>query len=166
MTEGQKREIIKLRTEGLGYKKISETLNISRDKVKYFCKCSGFNGYGKEIKEKYESGAGDVCKYCGKPIKQPKRGRRKKFCSAECKKTWGKIYHKLYEHKCFYCGKTFESLASKQNFCSKECYVRHRFYREDDISMIVECLKKGEKPKFVPGWIYDLLIKNDEEKIF
>lgn len=38
---------------GCGYKRIAAILNVPRDRVKYFCKNNGFDGFGKDIKEKY-----------------------------------------------------------------------------------------------------------------
>lgn len=167
MTEKQKKEIIRLRMAGCGYKRIAALLNISRDRVKYFCKNNGLSGFGKNIREKdlpKPEETNGVCKCCGLPIEQPKKGRTRKYCSMECKKLWEKTHYKLHEHKCFYCGKVFESKSKAQKFCSKDCYYKYRFYREEDVNMIAEYLKKGRKPEYVPNWIKEMLC-NEEGKM-
>lgn len=160
MKEELKMQIIRLRIDGFGYKKIAAALNIPVAQVKYTCKCNGFNGFAKNIKAKYKTELTDkkgLCKYCNKIFEQPKRGRKRKYCSVECKRKWDKTHYKTYQHKCNYCGKIFESQSKKQKFCSKKCYNKYRFYREKDVAELAECLKKGESPGFIPSWINDLI---------
>lgn len=151
---------------GCGYKRIASLLNVPRDRVKYFCKNNGFDGFGKDIKEKYVTktdGLNGACKCCGKLLEQPEKGRKRGYCSVECKRLWEKTHYKPHEHKCFYCGKTFESKPKAQKFCSKDCYYKYRFYREEDVDMIAECLKKGRKPEYVPNWINEMLCGDEAE---
>lgn len=51
MTDEQKDKIIELRKIGIGYRSIAEALDLSRDKVRYYCKVQGLDGYGTEITE-------------------------------------------------------------------------------------------------------------------
>ena len=160
MKEELKMQIIRLRIDGLGYKKIATALNIPVERVKYTCKRYGYNGLAKNIKEKYQNeltDTKDLCKYCNKIFEQPKRGRRREYCSVECKRKWEKTHYKTHQHKCNYCGKMFESPSKRQKFCSKKCYYKYRFYRDEDIAALAECLKKGESPEFIPSWIRDLI---------
>lgn len=160
MKEELKMQIIRLRIDGLGYKKIAAALNIPVEQVKYICKCNGYNGFAKNIKAKYQSELTDkkgLCKYCNKIFEQPKCGRRREYCSVECKRKWEKTHYKTHQHKCNYCGKMFESPSKRQKFCSQKCYYKYRFYREEDVAALADCLKKGKSPKFIPSWIKDLI---------
>ena len=48
MTEEQKQMIVRLRNVGLGYRKIAIVLELSRDKVRNYCKAIGLDGYAKK----------------------------------------------------------------------------------------------------------------------
>ena len=48
MTEEQKQTIERLRNVGLGYRKIAIVLDLSRDKVRNYCKANGLDGYAKK----------------------------------------------------------------------------------------------------------------------
>lgn len=48
MTEDQKKQIRLLRYKGWGYKKIANTVSVSRDSVRGYCKRNGLNGYASE----------------------------------------------------------------------------------------------------------------------
>ena len=48
MTEEQKQMIDRLRNVGLGYRKIAIVLDLSRDKVRNYCKANGLDGYAKK----------------------------------------------------------------------------------------------------------------------
>lgn len=160
MKEELKMQIIRSRIYGLGYKKIAAALNISVERVKYTCKCSGFDGFAKDIKAKYKTELTDkkgLCKYCNKIFEQPKRGRKREYFSVGCKRKWEKTHYKTHQHKCNYCGKIFESQSKKQKFCSKKCYNKYRFYREKDVVELTECLKKSESPGFIQSWIEYLI---------
>ena len=89
LNRDQQRKIEELRRKGMGYKTIATELNISRDAVRNYCKANSMDGYGKDYVDKR------YCKYCHKELKQPKTGRKKKFCSATCKVEWEKL-HPLY----------------------------------------------------------------------
>lgn len=83
MTEEQKQTIERLKNVGLGYRKIAIVLELSRDKVRNYCKANGLDGYAKkrlqakEGKQMEEDCADSVCRYCGKPIDKRLSGRGK-----------------------------------------------------------------------------------------
>lgn len=83
MTEEQKQMIVRLRNVGLGYRKIAIVLELSRDKVRNYCKAIGLDGYAKkrlqakEGKQMEEDCADSVCRYCGKSIEKQITGRRR-----------------------------------------------------------------------------------------
>ena len=95
-----------------------------------------------------------------KEIEQPKTGRKKKFCSANCKVEWGKLHPTLYSHVCQYCGKEFQSLASKAKYCCRECYVHDRFWRKEDLTKILGELENGKIPELIPLWIQKVIAKD------
>ena len=129
MTNEQKEKIIELRKLGIGYRSIATAMNMSRDKVRNFCKAQGLDGYGKNNeKADGEKTIRELCKNCGKRInKRPIKGRPKTYCTIECKKEWEVKHPILYPHECYYCGKKFESKAKNADFYCHKCYIRDRF---------------------------------------
>lgn len=55
MTEEQKQTIERLRNVGLGYRKIGIVLDLSRDKVRNYCKANGLDGYAKKCLQDKEA---------------------------------------------------------------------------------------------------------------
>lgn len=143
MTAYQARQIREFRMKGVGYRSIAAVTGLSRDIVRNYCKTHDLDGFGVELtanmKEQIQRGT--VCLCCGKPVKQPATGRKRKFCSDKCRRQWwGK--HKdalqkkessIYQLTCAYCGKVYPSYGNKtRKYCCHECYVRDRFLREED----------------------------------
>ena len=162
MTEEQKQMIVRLRNVGLGYRKIAIVLELSRDKVRNYCKAIGLDGYAKkrlqakEGKQMEEDCADSVCRYCGKSIEKQITGRRRIYCSEECRRAWSKNHLSLYKYERMFCGKKFESSSKTQKFCSHDCYIRDRFWRKEDTDEIVKMLLVGKKVSTVPKWIKDI----------
>lgn len=143
MTEFQAKQIRDLRLRGTGYRAIASVVGLSRDIVRNYCKSHGLDGFATELtlnmKEQME--AGTACQCCGKEIKQPATGRKRKFCSDECRRNWWASHQAdinrkptaYYEKQCAYCGKTFTAYGNRnRKYCSHACYVRDRFWREED----------------------------------
>ncbi len=89
----------------------------------------------RSIQDKIDSG--EACKYCGMDIIQFATGRRKKFCSVECRRAWWaehpemskKNPKSIYRKKCLHCGKRFKVYGNKnRKFCSHDCYIKNRFW--------------------------------------
>lgn len=125
MTDNQKRLVIKLRSEGLSYKEISNTVGLSEGTVKSFCS---------RAKDKEKSEDPRFCVTCGKPIESIPHHRAKRFCSRECGLKWWhehpeKLNRKsLYSFVCLSCGKEFSSYGNKgRKYCSHQCYINSRF---------------------------------------
>lgn len=163
MTEEQKEIIKRLRNVGLGYRKIGTVVDLSRDKVRNYCKANNLDGYAKNLIQSNEGRqmereySDSVCRQCGKPLVNKPTGRKKVYCSDECRKVWIKEHPVLYKHECMFCGKKFESQVKEQKFCSHECYIRNRFWREEDTKEIVNLLLARKKVTMVPKWIKELL---------
>lgn len=169
MTNEERDQIILLRCQGLSYEKISKALGLKRDTIRAFCKRNGLNGQAADIKESHKKIVIDeftykICLYCGKKLEQKQTGRRKKYCSIECKREWEKGHRKIYILKCEYCGKEYESKGFKnRKYCSHDCYIRDRFWREEDASEIVRKLFERESIPSIPKWVKDLLLKTTDE---
>lgn len=134
-------------------------MNISRDKVRNFCKAQGLDGYGKSnIKSEEDKVIRDLCKNCGRRINQkPIKGRPKIYCYKDCKKEWEVKHLTLYQHLCYYCGKKFEIKSKSADFCCHKCYIRDRFWRDEDIETVVKHLRKGTPISKAPRWVKDLI---------
>lgn len=143
--------IIKLHQEGLEYVKIDQALGLKRDQVRYVCK-------------KYETSTEKIdakkdipgrCANCGAAFPLEKYSPSKRFCGEKCRREWGDAHPKMYAHTCEYCGGTFESRNTKTRYCSRECYSRTRFYREEDIEELKQKLFVCEE-HITPGVLRSL----------
>lgn len=143
MTEAEKQQIQDLRLEGIGYKAIAAMLGMTRDRVRGYCKRNGLGGdaqvVGLNVEERINQNK--ICTSCKKPIKQKERGRARKFCSDECRRKWwrenpqARKKHEtaVYNFTCPHCDKDFSIYGnSKRKYCSHDCYIKSRFWSEDD----------------------------------
>lgn len=143
MTEDQERQIRGLRMRGAGYKAIASATGLSRDIVRNYCKSHSLEGLASEftmnIKEQIEKGL--ACAGCGRPLEQPRTGRRRRFCSDQCRRHWWAAHPEQSTHSaeatyhgtCAYCGQPFQSYRNQtRKYCSHECYIRDRFCRPED----------------------------------
>ena len=74
-----------------------------------------------------------ACKNCGKPLRQPKGRREKKFCSDACRMAWWNSHQEnvnrtaYYQLICHHCGKEFEIYGNKnRKYCCRACYIASR----------------------------------------
>ena len=90
MTEFQAKQIRDLRLQVTGYRAIASVVGLSRDIVRNYCKSHGLDGYASvlTINMKEQMLKGQACLACGKEIVQPMTGRKRKFCSDECRRSW------------------------------------------------------------------------------
>lgn len=153
----QKEKVIELRKLGIGYRSISTAMNLSRDKIRNFCKAQGLDGYGKNNKNE-EKSIRELCKNCGKSMNQKRiKGLPKAYCSKEYKKEWEVKHPILYRHEYYCCGKKFESKTKSADFCCHKCYIHDRFWRDEDIETVNKYLRKGMQVPNAPGWVKDLI---------
>jgi hydrogenase maturation factor HypF (carbamoyltransferase family) len=68
----------------------------------------------------------------------------------------------LFSHVCEYCGKEYQDRQKKQEatFCSHNCYIRYRFYQDEDIERLITALRERQPIDDVPYWIRRLLLGN------
>ena len=136
MTEEQKTQIANLRGEGYGYVRIAQTLGISENTVKSFCrrkKLAGRAAASQAMPAAVRDG-NHFCLCCGKEVAQTPGRKEKKFCSDRCRNKWwnshlDRVKRKAnYEFICPQCRKPFTVYGNaKRKYCSHECYIAHRF---------------------------------------
>ena len=101
MTDFQTTQIRELRMRGVGYRAIASVAGLSRDVVRNYCKSHGLDGYATELtvnmKEQMQQGKACLC--CGKDIKQPDTGRKRKFCSDKCRREWWSAHPEVVQKK-------------------------------------------------------------------
>lgn len=130
MTERQKQAIYTMRQEGQSYLVIADTLALSPNTIKSFCRRSGCKPEGVRARDS------SLCRNCGKLLVQTPGGRKKTFCSDRCRYIWWnqKRGKKPYRLICCQCGKEFISYGNrKRKFCSRECYLQSRYGEEDGV---------------------------------
>ena len=121
MTEQEKQQILSLKQEGLGYKKIAVKLSLNVNSVKSFLQRNRKNPDPKI----------PVCPVCKKPL----AGKQKRFCSKNCSNKWWNSHQSQLggeTRNCQYCGKKFHFTSSRnQKYCSHDCYIKSRFGKEE-----------------------------------
>ena len=143
MTDEDRKQIIQLRKQGLGYKAIGSALNLTRDSVRGFCKRNNLDGHADIVKLNIQvmKEKEILCLNCGKPFKTKKQGRPRKYCSDFCRRSWwnknkDKIQKNdkaIYKYTCNHCGKKFSVYGNKKRkYCSHDCYIKYRFWRDED----------------------------------
>ncbi len=137
MTEHQKQQIQRMRVDGISYSKISESLSISENTIKSYCKrnkLAALTIKAPEIK------ANAFCKECGKPLEIMPARKPRKFCSDSCRLKWWNRHTDLVANRtvnhmvCPCCGKDFKSYGtSKRKYCSHGCYIASRFFGGQEV---------------------------------
>jgi hypothetical protein len=137
VTVYQEKRIRALRQRGVGYRTIAAELGISRDTVRNFCTAHDLSG----VAGKLPVQDGNVCPQCGGEIIQPRRGRRRRFCTDACCRSWWAAHPEAIRQspeaqhhlQCVYCGKEFIVYGSaSRRYCSHNCYIRDRFWRAEE----------------------------------
>lgn len=49
MTNEQRQKIKAMRLQGIGYMRIADTIGLTRDSVRGYCRRNGLGGYGKDL---------------------------------------------------------------------------------------------------------------------
>ena len=129
MTDKQKQSIREMRQTGFTYRTIAETIGIPFNTVKSFCRRDNVT-----VITLLGNNNINVCKYCGKPLKQQSGKKRKSYCNDKCRSDWWNQhrrwfgYKKTYRSTCHHCGAEFKSYGNKhQKFCGRDCYARSRY---------------------------------------
>ena len=129
MTDNQREQIKALRIDGYGYTKIAQTLEMSVNTVKSYCKRNNVS-----IKTTEPETPKDVCKNCGEKINQIDGKKKRKFCSVKCCTEWWNSHSEMVNKKatysliCKHCGVEFKSYGNKNRlYCCHACYISDRF---------------------------------------
>ena len=129
MTTYEMEQIKTMRLQGLGYMKIGQTLGISHNTVRSFCRRNGLSGDApKNV---------TLCQHCGKPIKVIPKRKPRKFCSDACRTAWWNSHldsvnrKAVYHFICACCGEPFTAYGNQnRKYCSHRCYIAGRFGKE------------------------------------
>ena len=116
MTSSQERQVLELKREGLGDKRIADATGLKPEMVKSF------------LRRKKQSDESLPCEYCGKQVIQTPHRKKKRFCDSRCRASWWRehpqeINRKQYQHLCKWCGASFLSTRSAAQYCSRRCYA-------------------------------------------
>lgn len=129
MTGIQKQNIHDMRRQGLSYAKIADTLGLSANTIKSFCRRSKLNACATSN----DTGNKDLCKQCGSRLKQTAKSKPKTFCCDKCRFDWWnsnriKMNRKgVHQMVCTRCGEDFGSYDRNRKYCGHACYISARF---------------------------------------
>ena len=122
MTDTQRKEIARLRSQGMALAEIAETLDLPIGTVK----TAVYRNPG-------STPADNGCLQCGKPVKQAAHRKEKKFCCDACRMKWWNTHPEtvcrkaVYHFTCAFCGKAFDSYGNAQRkYCCRACYYAAR----------------------------------------
>jgi endogenous inhibitor of DNA gyrase (YacG/DUF329 family) len=129
MTDLEKERIAVLRSRGESYARIAETLGISENTIKSYCRR---NGIGIAIKAEQPATTG-VCANCGGLLSHTEGAKPKRFCSDNCRMAWWKAHPEavnrkaVYDFTCPVCGRAFSAYGNAhRKYCSRACSVAAR----------------------------------------
>ena len=133
VTNEQREKITALRHQGFGYTAIANSVGLSKDSVKAYCRTHGLAGEKADSHTLAEIPT-QLCQNCGKMLVQLPGRKTKKFCSPECRTTWWNAHPEAVKQKAVYtftcpeCGKEFTAYGNaKRKYCSHDCYITARF---------------------------------------
>ena len=133
MNEIQKEKIIQFRKLGISYSKIADSLGISINTIKSFCRRNNLGSNSITTNEGSEINK-SFCTECGKELKQIAGKKPLKFCNDKCRIKWWNSHPELvnkkaiYSFVCTHCKDPFTAYGnSKRKYCSHSCYINHRF---------------------------------------
>ena len=133
MTEEQKSEIMLLRRQGVGYKRIAAFLKISVETVKSYCRRNPEEDATQPIIPiGSEATFLSTCKHCGSPLQQTPGKRRREFCGSACRAAYWRTHPKRLQcQRCAGCGTLLPMGSVSRKYCSHACYIQHRFGRKN-----------------------------------
>lgn len=133
MTNEQREKITALRHQGYGYTAIANSVGLSKDSVKAYCRSHCLAGEKAE-KHSLAKVPTQLCLNCGKVLIQHPGRKQKKFCCPECRTAWWNAHPEAVKQKAVYtftcpkCKKEFTAYGNaKRKYCSHGCYIAARF---------------------------------------
>lgn len=136
MTGEQKRNIQEMRQQGLSYARISDSLNLSVNTVKSFCRRNNLSVHNAS-KDTENKDNKEKCKQCGRRLNQVPKCKPKSFCDDQCRYAWWSAHRDrlnrkaIYQMTCANCGRPFDSYGNQnRKYCCHDCYIAGRFGKE------------------------------------
>ena len=130
MTQKEREEVLRLRIEGKSYTQIADIIRLSRNTVKSICQRMRIQP-SETAGENHDT---DHCKRCGAFLVQNTAGKRKRFCTDQCRRVWWQQHQdnrslkSAVKAKCAFCGRVFEDYEKNhRKYCCHACYIRDRF---------------------------------------
>ena len=133
MTEEQKSEIMLLRRQGIGYKRIAAFLKIPLETVKSYCRRNPEEDATQPIIPiGSEATFLSTCKHCGSSLQQTPGKRERVFCGSACRAAYWRAHPKVLQfQRCAGCGMLLPMGSISRKYCSHACYIQHRFGRKN-----------------------------------
>lgn len=132
MNDTQRLKITQLRGEGYSYGRIAQSLDLSENTIKTYCRRHGLGGVAVAAVPSDETE--HYCLCCGVVVAQHIGRKEKKFCSDKCRNKWwnanlDKVNRKAdYNFVCAKCKKPFTAYGNRnRKYCCHECYIEDRF---------------------------------------
>ena len=138
MTESEKSIIRSMRTDGVSYERIAETVGMTANAVKLYCRRNNLracdlNGESPSNQYMAARNAPTKCPQCGQEITTTSLRANRRFCSDECRYKWWNTHRSerkcdnVAVGKCARCGKIFRYYGAERKYCSRSCYMDMRF---------------------------------------
>lgn len=132
MKIAQKEMIEKLRQNGNSYSSIADTMHISINTIKSYCKRNNINPAN--IIDNRNTVVPRCCPQCSNEVIHKPKCKPRRFCSDTCRVSWWNTHQNqvdrkaVYILKCINCGNLFESYGNKnRRYCQHSCYIDDRF---------------------------------------
>ena len=143
MDECSRKKIYELRKKGLYYSQIATEVGLTEKAVTDFCKRNNLKGPAEVVELNIDHMLDEriICNNCHIKLRKKRRASHRRFCSDECRYEWWnknkdkktKNESAIYKLVCQNCNKEFSAYGNKKRkFCSRDCYIKNRFWREDD----------------------------------
>lgn len=133
MNNLQKEQITLFRASGESYTKIADSMGLSINTVKSYCRRNNLGRIASIISEPVE---GTFCCQCGVSLKQTIGKKKKRFCSDKCRMAWWNAHPEAVNHKtiraftCQTCSHNFKTHGNRERkYCSRACYGKSKAVR-------------------------------------
>ena len=129
MTDTQKQTIHNMRRNGAAHSQIADSLGLSVNTVKSYCRRNKINAKDASNDKINE----DICKQCGKNLVKMPQSKAKIFCCDKCRFDWWNVNRIQMNRKgvhrltCAQCGAEFGSYDKNRKYCGHACYINYRF---------------------------------------
>ena len=91
-------------------------------------------------------------------------GMDRTYYSKDCKREWEYKNPIVYQNVCYYRGTKFENKSKNGNYYCRKCYIRDRFWRDEDLEEVIKHLKERKPLHNVPVWIQDLMASKEAQE--